>query len=219
MKLKKLLINIVCAAVAVSFAGCTRESASKSDIDELKQIILDLQEQTKAQGDKIDELQEQIKKQDETLFALAVRMSSFCSLEEAYANKRLNENDIMHISYYRTGKVLKFNSEEDLKDPSKWEKVDFVPEVITPIIDADTERLIKTAYYYKHLEMFQDSQGNFRYGKDILKMEYLGCYNGNYVLRMDSDGWGYGAEEWVVCFDGIVWIETAPKIIVFSLEP
>lgn len=189
MKLKKLLINIVCAAVAVSFAGCTRESASKSDIDELKQIILDLQEQTKAQGDKIDELQEQIKKQDETLFALAVRMSSFCSLEEAYANKRLNENDIMHISYYRTGKVLKFNSEEDLKDPSKWEKVDFVPEVITPIIDADTERLIKTAYYYKHLEMFQDSQGNFRYGKDILKMEYLGCYNGNYVLRMDSDGW------------------------------
>lgn len=178
-----------------------------------------MQEQTKAQGDKIDELQEQIKKQDETLFALALRMSSFCSLEEAYANKRLNENDIMHISYYRNGKVYKLNSEADLTDTDKWEKVDFVPEVVTPVIDADTERLIKTAYYYKFPKRFQDAEGNILYSKDILKMEYLGCYNGNYVLRMDSDKWGYGAVSWVVCFDGIVWWESAPEIIVFSLEP
>lgn len=145
--------------------------------------------------------------------------STIMTLNEAYDSGYLNENDLMHISYYLNGVVYKISLEEDdVYDSSKWIKVDFCPELAVPIISSDVESDIKSAYYYRYLQDFQDENGSLKYSKDIIEIDYLGCYNNFYVARVDSKYWNYGDIVQNVRVGDIIWQQSSPLVKVFTFN-
>ena len=202
-KTKKILVAFVVAIVtAFCFAGCN------ANTDELQRRIEELEAQLQARDEKIAQLEEELAEKSGTIY----------TLQEAYDRKLLTEEDIMHISYYKTGEVYKVEKVEDSQDWNKWQKVDFVPEEPLPELDAKTAELIKTAYYNKNIQFFKDHDGTIRYGKDILKIRFLGCYNGNYAVEVDSDEWSYGAADNICCVGGIAWTYSGPPVTVYSVN-
>ncbi len=200
-KTKKIFVALLLAILtAFSFAGCN------ANTDELQRRIEELEAQLQARDEKIAQLEEELAEKSGTIY----------TLQEAYDRKLLTEEDIMHISYYKTGEVYKVEKVEDSQDWNKWQKVDFVPEEPLPELDAKTSELIKTAYYNKNIQFFKDHDGTIRYGKDILKIRFLGCYNGNYAVEVDSDEWSYGASVLTCCVGGIAWTYSGPAITVYS---
>lgn len=142
--------------------------------------------------------------------------ASVMSLEEAFDMGYLTENDLMYISYYLNGSVYKVPSgSDDINDESKWIKVDFIPEHAMPALGSEIEEKIKTAYYYNNIQYFQDENGNLKYGKDILEVEYFGCYNNVYVARVDSEYWSYGAVLQTVKIGDIIWQQNAPSVMAY----
>lgn len=145
--------------------------------------------------------------------------SIILSLNEAYDCGYLNEVDLMCISYYLTGAVYKMPLEsDDMLDSSKWIEVDFFPEGTLPTLSSNIEYDIKSAYYYTFLQDFRDENGSLRYSKDILEVEYLGCYNNCYVARVDSKYWNYGDMMQTMKFGDIVWQQCGPMVNVFIFK-
>ncbi len=132
------------------------------------------------------------------------------SLEEAYDSGLLTQDDLMHIAYYESGSVFKVNEENGADD---WEKIDFTPTQARPGLSAKIEEKIKSSYYYHNLEVFKGHEDKPEYGKDKLKVNYYGCYNGCYVALVDSELWGYPAVVDRVCVGGIGWVQPYPYAI------
>lgn len=145
-------------------------------------------------------------------------VGEFYTLQEAYDLNLITVNDLMHISYNINGEVYKVVQGGNYNDSESWEKIDFKPTVALDVIDSETEELIKTAYYNKNIQFFKDGEGNIEYDKDILKIIFLGSYNGHYVVKVDSDKWSYGASMRTVCVGGIVWYEDGPAVTVYTIK-
>ena len=100
-KTKKILVAFVVAIVtAFCFAGCN------ANTDELQRRIEELEAQLQARDEKIAQLEEELAEKSGTIY----------TLQEAYDRKLLTEEDIMHISYYKTGEVYKVEKVEDSQD-------------------------------------------------------------------------------------------------------
>lgn len=130
----------------------------------------------------------------------------FYTLPEVYDNGFLDISAIMHISYYLTGSVHE----------ESGNVIDFVPEKTLSKLPKKTEDDIKTAYFKIYPKAFQDGEGNYRYGKEILNVTYFGEYNNYYVVIVDSDLWNYGAAVIDINIGGIVWGMSGAPILVFS---
>ena len=101
-------------------------------------------------------------------------------LQEAYAQNFLEKNDLMHIAYYEFGKV------EEQKDNEIILK-DFAPENKTlTALDAETENLLKEAYYETNKEVFiKHGYSTVEAGvQEIEITQYLGKYRQSYVVNM-----------------------------------
>lgn len=144
----------------------------------------------------------------------------FYTLQEAYDSNLITVNDLMHISYYQSGEVYKVEQGADYHDPENRQKIDFTPTVALPVLDSETEEHIKKAFYYKNIYLFKNSENTIKkYEKDILKIIcFLGNYNENYVVQIDSDEWIHGTGSPMVCIGGIVLNEGAPAITIFTTQ-
>lgn len=173
-----------------------------------------LNENTKPSNDYFEQLNENSKLSNDYI------AGEFYTLQEAYESNLLTVNDLMYISYYYSGKVMKVEQGVDYHDLKNWQEIDFKPTVALPVLDSETEEHIKISFYNKNIRLFKDGEGNIKkYEKDLVKVTaFLGNYNGNYVVQIDSDEIIYGTGSPVVCMGGIILDEGAPPIMVFSIK-
>jgi len=112
---------------------------------------------------------------------------AFYSLQEAYDNGWLTQEDLRSIAYYHHGgkKAVKDNLEHKLV----WmdEEEGYTPIPITPeVLDAETEKQIKqTRVNERH------DEGNKSKAKDISIVEYYGVYNGCIAVMLTERGYRY----------------------------
>ena len=61
-------------------------------------------------------------------------------------------------------------------------------------------------------------RGEVKYGTEIIELSYFGCYDGLYVVRVDSDHWGYGAAIIAFYVGGVYFHYTGPEYLVFRYD-
>jgi len=169
----------------------------------------------------VDVAAEAMKEAIDAIKTLNESMGKFYSLQEAYELELLTREDIMHIVYYyrNSGRVVEVidDSAYDYYEgyQFKWRyeywklpeeawtvlaKVDFVPQIETPVIDTNVEQDIKLAYYEKYRESIYVDDG---IGIVQIK-QYLGEYNNCYAVEMYG-AFDSGQEPKYCCLAGIVW--------------
>ena len=81
------------------------------------------------------------------------------------------------------------------------------------------ERDIKNTYFLEFPAGFCDGPtGEVKYGTEIIELSYFGCYDGSYVVRVDSDHWGYGAAIIAFYVGGVYFHYTGPEYLVFRYD-
>lgn len=146
-----------------------------------------------------------------------VNHSKIYSLQQAYESGFLTKEDIKAIGFYTSGEIYQVADDcQDKTNADNWQKLDYTPEQPRPTATPELENDIKSAYYYIYNRMFQD--GDVRYGKDILKVTYLGSYNGYYVAQVTSDKWLYPAYIQPISIGDICWPQDPPLADVFYFE-
>ncbi len=141
---------------------------------------------------------------------------TFYDMETAYELGYLTRSDLMHFSYFTTGKVYEgVHGEYSIERT----EIDFVPEYDRPdyTLTAQEDYNIRKNYFESHKSGFFDREGNQEGDENDLTVYPKGCYNDCYIIAIGSSLWDYPAviEEYFI--DGLV-ISVSPSTIVFRYD-
>ncbi|MCL2770854.1 MAG: hypothetical protein FWD89_00910 [Firmicutes bacterium] len=164
-------------------------------------------------------------------------VGTFYSLQDAYNEGLLTLDDIMHISYFKTGMVIEVIDDITLQEvifpewiyelplwqyemmflpQNEWtvvRMVDFTPQFeiqeLCPIITEE----IKRTFFEAHRCHIEKAGGSI---ENIFVKNFWGEYNGKYVVDMASDLWEYGLGNYSVRVGKVFWEDMGPRTIVFS---
>lgn len=138
----------------------------------------------------------------------------FYTLQEAYINGWLTQNDIMEVCYYRFNEVW---TGETL-DSDSWVKYEYTPKHTRQELDWSVENDIKKTYYSIHKSDFFDREGNPLGGIDNLSVQYFGIYNDSYVIVMKCSLWDIGQIATPTLLAGVAWWETGEGFLVYRVN-
>jgi len=168
-----------------------------------------------------------------------VPRGTFYSLQEAYDGGFITRDDIKHISWFATGRVVEVLDatgnewEMELHQPenywTKIRKIDFTPQNPNPFLTNISPKVIsdmKLAFFAVNKELMDISlqqeieRGDIRRGTTALDTisinAFYGEYNGSYAVRITSSLWGYGGVAIYQLVSNIGWgFGSAPFIMIF----
>lgn len=207
MKLKKLIVALCALCVSVvpfTAVGCA------DNIDELNKKIEQLQEQLEEQKKTIEDLQKQLLNASNN----GSYRGKFYSLEYAFDNGFISEEQIQYVAYHAYGKVSTVApDEEDWRNSEKWieKELDYVPD---RTLSEDAVRYIKYAYYYRDFTLCEEGATI-----DDLNLKYYGRYNAKYyVVTIDSNLWSYPAVINISRYGNTLLFDSGPYFQVFAYE-
>ena len=172
---------------------------------------------------------------------VTVLEGTFYTLQEAYDSGFITRNDIKHISYFATGRVIevldayrnRWEMELSLPDDywTKIRRIDFMPQNDIPSLAKISPQVIagmKSAFYTAHRELMdislqqEISIGSIPQGTTALDtisiLDFLGTYNGFYAVRITSSLWLYGGFAIHQLVSNIGWgFGGAPFISIFRI--
>ena len=104
----------------------------------------------------------------------------------------ITRDDMMHIAYYRFGKVR-------VKDGDGEKEIPFTPtKPLTPLTEKEIEDIRLTVFFKKYDDCIYTETPYYE-----LRIEsFYGCYNGYYAIEVYGN-WGYGLGEEEVYIGGI----------------
>ena len=174
-KINTILIALLIAVISLfGFVGC--ESSSQND---LQSKIDELQS-------KIEELEEQIRERDERIKELeGEKMGAFYSLQDAYDNGWLTQEDLKSIAYYHNGGRV-YN--ETIMNET------YVPQPKTPeILSTETELKIKRAAAKDYRDNYNITDAE---AEGFTIVEYDGTFGECIAIMKEDTYTGYwGSEE------------------------
>ena len=134
----------------------------------------------------------------------------FYSLEQAYEQGFIDEEDVKHILYFSFGEVLDENKDE----------IEFTPSVSLKATNQRTEELLKKALYKQYPSGFRDSirKKGEKYVLKSFQAKCHGEYKGYYLVTFTSPFWLFttdirfrGAAGYYYFDDDLVFRIFAPK--------
>ena len=192
--LKKVISIAIILVMMIMLTAC--DSKLLSRIDELEATI-------REQSDRIEQLEKEVDKE--------ILRGNFYSIETAIGRHWLTRDDIMHICYFKSGRVM----EGTVDDSFNWKFIDFEPQIDTPQLSQEDEANIKNTYYKLNRDLFQDKEGNEKYSVEDVWVEFYGRYNDTYVVKVGCNFISSGDVLKPMGFDGIVWNDSYPLTEVF----
>lgn len=234
-----LLVVLIIQTIII--AGCIGETENnenialrleqyESKLGELEKLLIQTNDKLKVINDEnlllkkeIDDLNKDcefllkkvIEANDENNF----KQGTFLSLNDAYNDGLLSKKDLMHISYNLIGEVYEPLNEYDWGNKDTWQKIDFIPEHLLNRLCIDIKYDIFISYVLSYIDAFIDSDGNLHGGVSNLTMkDFLGEYNGSYVVRIDCDLWDVGQGTTKYNVGGIMFEYGSPSIQVFTYK-
>lgn len=142
------------------------------------------------------------------------REGAFYGLNSAYDKEYLSIDDLMHVSYYKSGEVC---AGKPFDNPSQG-KIDFQPKRECPALDVNVENDIKRAFYKAYENRFFNAEGERLGDYNDLFVKYYGCYNNTYVVEITSSLWDFGAAEMYLIFEGFYIAYSASDFLAFRYE-
>ena len=116
----------------------------------------------------------------------------FCTLQEAYDNGFLTDNDIMHISYFMGGTVYKIKESANAQGEQEWEEIDFEPQKQLSKLPETIENQLKTNFYSNNPYWFKNVKGEEIGNADDVRLTSYGKYGDAYVVGIEFTFMGYG---------------------------
>ena len=192
--MKKLILSILVftALFAVLICGCN------DGTEALKQRIDELEE-------RVDELEKENDRLNDILYQMSIKDGEFYTLQQAYNNHWLTQEDLKSIAYYHNGGIV-FNEEVMGED--------YQPQPKTPeVLDKITEHSIKQTY----IDSILTDKNAIISGVNI--DNYYGSYNGCFPLMMsDSYSGTTGEESWQTVGDVKFYFNSGNKIIIWRAD-
>ena len=197
---KIIIAFIVGIAMIFGIAGCSAGSSEfqkkiddlqsriaemEDDISERDAIVEDLKEQIKKQEEKIEQLEEDIK---EEIINGNKSTGSLYTLQEAYANGLLTQEDLLSIAYYHNGG--RFHNEEIMSE--SYQPAPKIPEVLSGITELKIK--ITAAEEYREKRNIKDAEA-----EGFTITEYCGTYGDCVAVMMEDE---------YTLTSGVIWRDT-----------
>ncbi len=99
------------------------------------------------------------------------------TLESAYERAFLSKEDIMHVSYFSSGKVVEWVGGNACE-------IDFTPKTETPVLTSELDKALRQIYYKEYEESFKRNGAD---AEDVTIRKYYGQYNGYHVAYFDEN--------------------------------
>ena len=182
--MKKKIMSVVMSIVmlfgmAFSFAGCQDNTAGlQAQIDEF-------QAKLEEQAEKIKELERGNSSLRDKVTKLEKESSNapgvFYSLESAYEEGWLTQEDLLSIAYYNQGR--NYNEEKMTED---YQPIPKYPEILS----AETEWKIKETRAIYHRNHTQNPRPEAS-AEEVEIIRYYGTYHGMTVVKLTEKGYAY----------------------------
>ncbi len=209
-RLLAIIILLLCLPVFVF--GCTEPSQTPVDPTPPEQTDPTPPEQTDPEPTPPEQTDPEPTPPEQT-FAPAPP-GTFYDIQTAYSCGYLTRSDLMHFSYFTTGKVYEgVHGEYSIERT----EIDFVPEYDRPdyTLTAQEDYNIRKNYFENHKRSFMDIKGNLLGDENDLTVYSRGCYSGSYIVYIDSSLWESPDEVPENLIGGVV-IIGSPKIFRYN---
>ncbi len=166
--MKKLILSLMAVAVifAVALCGCNSEGSA------LKKRLDALEESNSLLEERVDELERENDLLWDMMSEMGLKEGEFYTLQQAYDNSWLTQEDLKSIAYYHNGG--REGNEEIMGE-------DYQPQPKTPeVIDKMTELSIKQTYC-DNLRKQDNAKPS-----GVTIERYYGAYNGCYAVVLSS---------------------------------